>query len=165
MTRLEHDNRERGSLTLEATIGMLGLLVIVSLGFAGARLVHAHHVVTTAAQDAARNASLARDATTAHHDARAAAKAALAGQNLHCRRLTVHIDTGGFTVPVGQPAAVTATVTCQVDLADLTPIPGLPGTVTRSTEFTSPLDQYRERTLGLPTPGATQSTDTGSDST
>lgn len=136
---------ERGSVTLEAAIGALGLLLIISLGWAVSRIVAADHAVTGAAADAARRASLARDPATARADARTAATNALTRQDVRCRQVTVRVDTGGFAVPVGQPATVTVRVTCRVELADLTPVPGLPGVVDRTSEFTSPLDQYRER--------------------
>lgn len=135
----------RGSVTLEAAIGMLGLILIASLGFAVARVAAADHAVTGAAADAARRASLARSPDHARTDARTAARNALAQRNLDCRRTTVEVDTRGFATPVGQPATVTVAISCTVELADLTPVPGLPGSLTRSGVFTSPLDRYRER--------------------
>jgi hypothetical protein len=50
----------------------------------------------------------------------------------------------GFQAQVGQPAAVSATVTCVVSLAQII-VPGLPGSKTIQETFTSPLDPYRER--------------------
>lgn len=141
---------ESGSVTLEAAIGAFGLLLIISLGWAVSRVVAADHAITGAAADAARRASLARDPATARVDARTTATSALTRQGQHCRHMTVRVDTTGFAVPVGQPATVTATVTCRVELADLTPIPGLPGTLTRSARFVSPLDTYRERASAAP---------------
>jgi len=55
------------------------------------------------------------------------------------------VDTAGFAVPVGTPATVSATVVCQVWLADLTPIPAMPGQVTIEATMQSPLDTYRGR--------------------
>lgn len=136
---------ERGSVTIEAAISVLGLVAIASLGIAATRIAHADNVITGAAHDAARTASLARDPHNARNNARAAAQAALGRQQLTCQRLNVDVDTAGFAVAVGQPATVTVTVTCQVQLADVTPVPGLPGAIARTARFTSPLDQYRER--------------------
>lgn len=136
---------ERGSVTVEAAIGVLGLVAIASLGIAATRIAHADNAITGAAHDAARTASLARDPHTARNSARSAARAALDRQQLSCRRLSVDVDTDGFAVPVGHPATVTTTVTYQVQLADITPVPGLPGALARTARFTSPLDQYRER--------------------
>lgn len=132
-----------GSVTVEAATGMLGLIAVLSLSVAVARGAATDHLVTTAAYAAARAASLARTASDARHDAHAAATTALADGEARCRQVTVHVDTTGFTVPVGRPATVTATVTCR--LADLAPVPGLPATLARTATFTSPLDQYRGR--------------------
>lgn len=127
---------------------MLGVILIASLGFAVSRIVAADHAVTGAAADAARRASLARNPGQARSQARAAVEETIARSHLYCRRTTVRVDTDGFATPVGRPSTVTVTVSCSVELADLTPIPGLPGTLTRTSTFTSPLDQYRERTPG-----------------
>jgi Flp pilus assembly protein TadG len=45
---------------------------------------------------------------------------------------------------LGQPSTVTATVSCQVMLAELA-FPGIPGDRTVTATFTSPVDQNRER--------------------
>jgi hypothetical protein len=58
--------------------------------------------------------------------------------------LTVIVDISGFAVPVGQPAAVTATVTCRADFSDIA-LPGMPGGATLSASFVSPLDQFCQR--------------------
>jgi hypothetical protein len=55
----------------------------------------------------------------------------------------VTLDTTGFAAPVGTPASVGATVTCQVDIAGL--LPGLPGSMSITATVRSPLDTYRER--------------------
>ena len=55
------------------------------------------------------------------------------------------MDTTGFSVPVGEPAQVSATVTCAVRLSDLTAVPGMPGSRALTATFTSPLDPYRAR--------------------
>jgi hypothetical protein len=77
--------------------------------------------------------------------------AALAQDGLHCSpAATVTVDTNGggglpgFQAQVGQPAAVSATVTCDVSLAQIV-VPGLPGSRTITETFVSPLDPYRER--------------------
>jgi hypothetical protein len=99
--------------------------------------------VDAAAYDAARSASLARTAGQAHAAAQAAAAASLTQQGLTCVAQQVHVDTGGFTVPVGQVAAVTATVSCTVSAEDLSY--GIGGTRTLTGTATSALDTYRER--------------------
>jgi Flp pilus assembly protein TadG len=135
---------DRGSATLEAAIIVPGLLILIGLVIAGGRIAVAGQAVEEAARDAARQASIARSATNAHTSAVAAAGATLDRQGLQCARLDVAIDTSGFRVPAGQPAAVSATVTCVVRLSDVA-VPGMPGSRSMNAVFTSALDQFRER--------------------
>jgi len=135
---------ERGSATLELVVWAPGLLLLLGLLAAAGRITAAQGVVEQAAVDAARTASVARTPSQARSDAHTTAGATLAGSALHCATLTVAVDTRGFAVPVGQPATVTATVTCPVRLADLA-LPGLPGSRTVTAQARSPLDTYRER--------------------
>ncbi|GAA2778884.1 TadE/TadG family type IV pilus assembly protein [Crossiella cryophila] len=120
------------------------LLLFTTALIAAGRIMLAHTVVTDAATAAARTASLARTATQAQDTATATAFRVLTEQNLHCRSLTVTVDTSGFTVPPGQPATVAATVTCVAELSDLA-LP-LPGSRILQDTFTSPLDPFRGRT-------------------
>ena len=66
------------------------------------------------------------------------AAATLNDRGVGCRRLTVTIDTTGFRAD----GIVAATVTCVVDLSDITGL-GLPGAKTISSTFTAPVDHYR----------------------
>jgi Flp pilus assembly protein TadG len=136
--------QERGSISLEVAILGPVLLLLLGLAVAAGRITVSGGAVEAAARDAAREASIARDASTAGAAARAAALDSLARQGLRCAGLAVTIDTSGFRTPVGQPAQVSAVVTCAVTLSDLA-VPGLPGTKTLRGQFTSPLDRYRER--------------------
>lgn len=135
---------DRGSASIEAVILAPAFLLFVALIIAAGRVSIAHQRVDAAAAEAARAASIARTASQARADATSRADYTLTNQNLQCALLTVTVDTSGFTVPVGTPATVTATVTCVVDLADLT-VPGLPGTLQVVATATSPLDTYRGR--------------------
>ncbi|GAA3714275.1 hypothetical protein GCM10022224_094890 [Nonomuraea antimicrobica] len=54
------------------------------------------------------------------------------------------VDTAGLSAPLGRPATIIAHVSCEVQLADLA-IPGIPGTKTITSSFTSPIDPYRAR--------------------
>ena len=92
---------------------------------------------------AARQASLARSPAAAIAAAQLSADAAISQDGLDCNPV-VNVDTVGFSAPLGQPAEVSATVTCIVPLADLV-VPGLPGSKTLSYTFSSPLDPYRGR--------------------
>lgn len=139
---------DRGSVTLELAILGPALLVLLSLVIAAGRIAVSGGAIEAAARDAARQASIARDPATARDLARAAATDTLTRQGLDCAPLTVRLDTAGFTAPVGAGAQVSAQVTCVVTLADLA-VPGLPGTKTLRAEFASPLDSYRERSLGF----------------
>lgn len=135
---------ERGSAAIEAVLGAVAFTLFLSLAILGGRVALAHQGVQASAADAARAASIARNPTSAATDARAAAAATLANQQLHCATHQVSVDTSGFAVPVGSPASVSATVTCQLVVADLS-LPGIPGTIAVQATMTSPLDTYRGR--------------------
>ncbi|QAY68766.1 TadE/TadG family type IV pilus assembly protein [Xylanimonas protaetiae] len=144
LRRAERES-ERGSATIEAAIlvpafGLLVLLVVL-----GGRIALAHQVVQSAAADAARAASLERTTTTAHNAATDAATLTLAGQQLDCAHVDVTVEATGFDAPPGAASTVTVTVSCAVDLADLTAIPGLPGTRTVEATMTSPIDRWRSQ--------------------
>ena len=135
---------ERGSVTLEAVILIPAFLLFVALVIAAGRVAVARQGVQTAAAEAARQASIARTAGEATAKAQAGAQQTLADQQLRCLSSSVVTDTSGFAAPVGTPASVSATVTCQVDLAGVA-IPGLPGSLTITASFQSPLDTFRGR--------------------
>jgi Flp pilus assembly protein TadG len=136
--------RERGSVSVELALLAPALLLLLSFAVVAGRTQIAEGSVQEAARAAAREASLARDATTAAALAGAQAERALATQDLRCQRTTVDVDTAGFQAPPGQPGDVTVTITCVVGMADLL-APALPGSVTVEASFTSPVDAYRER--------------------
>lgn len=135
---------ERGSLTLELTVLAPALLLLVGLLIVGGRVAIAGGSVEAAARDAARTASIARSPGEARTQGTATVISTLTSQGLRCSATTVHVSTAGYSVPVGQPAQVTATVTCRVALADIA-LPGIPGARTVTASATSPLDTYRER--------------------
>jgi len=128
---------QRGSsateLVLVAPVIVLLLMFVVFLG----RTTATQAQLQDAAHSAARAASLARtpsDATTA---ARQIADAALGSRTITCNPLTVIVDTSAFR-PGG---AVSVTVTCSVNLADLGAL-HIPGAETMSTSFTEPIDRF-----------------------
>ncbi|MDH6710908.1 Flp pilus assembly protein TadG [Kitasatospora sp. MAA19] len=135
---------DRGSVSLELAIlapvifGML--LVIVAAG----RVHLAHNVVDAAARNAARAASLERDAASARAAGTRVAQQTFQDQGLTCSGLSVTVPTSGFQAPLGTPSSVTVTVRCTVALADVA-LPGLPGSTTASGSFTSAIDAYRGR--------------------
>lgn len=135
---------DRGSAAIEAVIGVPAFLLFVGLIIFAGRVAVAHQAVESAASAAARSASIARTQQAAATDAQSAAAGSLTDQDVHCVTQRVEVDAAGFGAPVGTPAAVTATVSCVVDLADLA-VPGVPGTRTVTATMSSPIDTYRER--------------------
>ena len=129
---------ERGGATVELVLLtpllILVLLFVVALG----RLASARLEVDSAAAQAARAASMARDPATAAALARQFAAAGLAGHRLTCAPLAVSTDTAAFT-PGGW---VAVQVTCTASLAGLSLL-ALPGSETITSRFVEPLDVYR----------------------
>ena len=143
MNRHLHD--ERGSIPVETVIIVPAIaLMMLLLIFAG-RVAMARTSVEAAAADAARSASLARTASDARSAAERTAASSLANQQVPCRHTHVAVDTGGFTIPVGTPAHVTATVTCDVDLSGLAGLPGGLPSYRAEASMSSPLDTFRGR--------------------
>ncbi len=147
--RADRPDLQAGNAALELVILAPVLLFLLGLIIAFGRVSTAENAVSDAAQDAARQASLQLDPADAIAAGQASAQAALAADGLHCDpQVRVHAYGGnglpGFQAQVGQPAAVSATVTCVVSLAQIV-VPGLPGSRTITETFTSPLDPYRER--------------------
>jgi Flp pilus assembly protein TadG len=133
-----------GNAALELVILAPVLLGLLGLVIAAGRTSIAQGSVDAAARDAARQASIALTPAAAQAAGEASARAALRRDGLDCAPAVV-INTRQFSsVPAGQPATVSATVTCAVPLANLT-LPGLPGTARLRATFTSPLDIYRSR--------------------
>ncbi len=139
--------RDRGNAALELVILTPIVMFLIGLVIAAGRTSVAQGSVNAAAREAARQASIAPNAASARQVASSTARAALRGDGLQCQPV-VAVDLSGFAVPVGLPARVSATVTCTEPLADLL-VPGVPGSRTLRATFTSPLDPYRSRTLGL----------------
>ena len=136
---------QRGSVSIEMAVVAPAILALFAGAVIGGRVNIARQSLEAAAYDAARTASLARTASEANAQALAAANSTLDAQGLSCTSLSVTVSTAGFGVPVGQPATVTATITCTATFSDVA-LPGMPGTVPLSASFTSPLDTYRSRT-------------------
>ena len=135
---------ERGSAVIEAAIGIPAFMLFVALIIFAGRVAIAHQGVQSAAADAARSASIARTQDVAQNAGNTAATTSLANQHVNCVTTTVSVDTSGFASPVGTPARINATVTCHVNLSDLS-LPGVPGSKAITATMFSPLDTYRER--------------------
>lgn len=135
---------DRGSTTLEAVIIMPTFMLFVALIIAAGRVQMARQSVDAAAVEAARAASISRTSGEAQSRASAGGNQALTNQGLRCTSTSVSIDTSGYSVPVGTPASVSATIVCILDVSDVA-IPGLPGSLTITRSASSPLDTYRGR--------------------
>lgn len=136
---------EGGNAVVEAAILAPVFIMFLAALLVADRIQHAEAVISQAAADAARQASIARNALQARTEAVASAQATLHQAHLHCTpQLT--LDLSGFTRPIGQSASVTARVTCVVALSDIT-AGAMPGSRTISKSFRSPLDVFRTRSL------------------
>ena len=135
---------QRGSAAIEAAIGVPAFALFVSLIIAGGRTATTHQSLESAAAEAARTASIARDAQAAVGDARQAAATSISNQQIDCHDIHVTVDTTDFNKPPGQPGQVTVQLSCRLDLADLV-VPGVPGTRVLSATMSRPIDTWRER--------------------
>ena len=131
-----------GAASVEAAIGAVTLVGLLTFGMAVGRLTAAEAAVTEAAHAAARIGSAVRDPTAARTAATAEASQVLGRQGISCADLTVTVAVPA--APPGEAATATAQVRCSVRWADLA-LPGLPGSHPVSAVFTSSIDRYRER--------------------
>jgi Flp pilus assembly protein TadG len=135
---------ERGSAAIEAAIGVPAFALFVGLVIFGGRTATTHQALQSAAADAARSASLARNADVARVDARRAATSSITNQKIGCSAIDVAVDTSDFDKQPGVPGSVNVTVSCQLDLSDLA-VPGVPGSRVMRATMSSPIDTWRER--------------------
>lgn len=135
---------ERGSAAIEAAIGVPAFALFVGLVIFGGRTATTHQALQSAAADAARSASLARNADAAQADARQAATSSITNQKIGCSDIDVAVDTSDFDKQPGLPGSVNVTVTCRLDLSDLA-VPGVPGSRVLRATMSSPIDTWRER--------------------
>jgi Flp pilus assembly protein TadG len=138
---------EQGNAALELLILAPVIVTLIGLVIAAGRTSVAQSSVDAAARDAARQASISLTPSAAKQAAMATAYAALRADGLSCRPVLILDLAGGFGAPLGQPAQVSASVTCTVRLSDLL-VPGVPGASTLTARFTSPIDPYRARAGG-----------------
>lgn len=136
--------RDRGAMSVEATLVVPVLVLFMLLVIAGGRVAIAGNAVASAAASAAREASLSSTTTEAQYNASIAAQTAMANSGHACADLDVSINDAGLDAPLGQVGVVSATVTCTVAMSDLA-LPGMPGTRTLEATANSPVDAFRER--------------------
>ena len=75
---------------------------------------------------------------------RSSAASSLHDQDVNCTSTNITVNAAAFNASIGDTAQVNVTVTCTVNLSDLS-IPGVPGTRTITATASSPVDAYRER--------------------
>lgn len=135
---------DRGFGPVETAITVPVLFLVLMLLVAAARVASANLDVDSAADAAARAASIERSGATAGGAARTAADSTMNTRGRDCSALEVSPDTSGFNTAPGERASVSVTVTCTVPLSDLS-LPGAPGSKTITATSTSPIDRFRGR--------------------
>ncbi|WP_067429065.1 TadE family protein [Nocardioides jensenii] len=138
------DRDEHGSAAIEAAIGIPAFGLFVAMIILGGRVAVAKQSVEAAAYEAARAASIERTQGEAINSGKTAATSSLYDQDVNCTTTNVTVNAAAFDAPLGTTGHVTATVTCNVDLSDLT-LPGVPGHRVITATASSPVDAYRER--------------------
>ncbi|MEU5911069.1 TadE/TadG family type IV pilus assembly protein [Micromonospora sp. NPDC047527] len=149
---------ERGSVSIEVAVLAPAFIALMVLAGVAGRSAVAAEAIDTAAHDAARAASISRNASTARAEARDAVRQQLDWRGLACTGTPTLTFTGSvagratsfddaFRSPVGQDATVTVRVACRVSFRDLrlAALPGMPTDNRIEASFTSPLDRYRSR--------------------
>lgn len=140
---------QRGSMSVELVIVTPGLILLLLLVGAAGRVVEAQGHLDGAARDAARAASLAQSAPQAGQAAVQAAQADL-GATSWCAAGSVQAQVAGFPAAgqSAQPgAAVTVTVTCEVNMSPFSLLGFHPATVF-SSQAVAPLDVFTCRAPG-----------------
>jgi Flp pilus assembly protein TadG len=158
VTRWWRRRAERGSVSIEVAILAPAFLGMLALAGVVGRTAVAAQAVESAAHDAARAASISRDAGTARTAARDAVLKRLDWSGISCDgdpTLAFGGSVAGqptafdraYTSSVGSEAAVSVRVTCRVSYRALqmSTLPGMPSERRISAVFVSPLDRYRSR--------------------
>ena len=141
---LAHE-RDRGAFAALELVLLVPFIIVVMLLIVGfGRVERGRQLVDQAAQAASRAASLTTSPGDAQTAARQAAARTLGDGGVSCSTMTVDIDTSAFYAG-GQ---VTARLSCKADLSGLA-LAGLPGSTTLKSDSTSPLEQYRQISLGF----------------
>lgn len=135
---------EQGSVAIEAAIGVPAFGLFVAMIILGGRVAMATQAVDSAAYEAARAASIERTQPEAITSGKSAATSSLSAQDVNCTSTSITVNAAAFNAPLGTTGQVSATVTCRVDLSDLS-LPGVPGTRVITATASSPVDAYRER--------------------
>ncbi len=140
MTRLaQWRSDERGSVATEFAIVMAAVLLgFVALAVYGGRVVQAENDVRSAAQEAARAASLEGTPAAADAAARSVAVANLSRSGVSCPTPVVAVDLARF----GPGGEVTVTITCTASFADVGSL-GVAESRAFTATATEVVDRYR----------------------
>lgn len=139
--------RDRGSMAVEFVVAVPAIVLLLLLVSAGGQWLNLTGDVGSAARDAARAASLARDFSDAQARAQNAAQADLGGVCGGGPAVKVQVFSGGGVVgPAGFPAAqdIEVTVTCLGSLAAFHVV-GFPVRQTFGDTAAAPLDPFEDR--------------------
>lgn len=134
---------QRGSQSVSMVyIAPVLVLLMGVLYFAGT-VAQGEGIVQSAANAAARDASLARNTQTASLAGRAAANRVLDQHGIACKNRRVNINAAALNSSVGTSGTVQTTITCDLLLADF----GIPALAQKTVTATgmSPVDRYRQR--------------------
>ncbi|MBL0887325.1 TadE/TadG family type IV pilus assembly protein [Myceligenerans indicum] len=135
---------ERGNVAINTAVVFPMVLLIAMLLLMAGRMVLAQGAVQSAANEAARSASISRTAAAAEISASQTARSTLNNSGISCSSTKVTPVLDAFTLPLGTVGEVRVEVSCVVPLADLG-LPGAPGTRKMHATATSVLDAYRGR--------------------
>ncbi|MFI7552139.1 TadE/TadG family type IV pilus assembly protein [Micromonospora sediminimaris] len=147
----------RGSVSIEVAVLAPAFVAMMVLGGVAGRTAVASAALEAAAHDAARAASISRDAATARREAREAARRQLDWRGVSCSgapQVTFRGAVNGrstsfnrvFSSDLGQNATVTVEIACTVSYSDIKlPALTMPDGQRIVASFTSPLDRYRSR--------------------
>jgi Flp pilus assembly protein TadG len=147
MKRLGTNRKDGGSSSVELAILTPSVISMFAMMLMGGEINIGKQAVEAAAFDAARTASLSRNADDARDNARAAATSRLLQQGIRCKERQediTRVNTSGFGTPPGQSAQVTVTVVCTINFSDMV-VSGMPGSYPYTATFVSPIDTYRAR--------------------
>ncbi|NHB83649.1 pilus assembly protein TadE [Tessaracoccus sp. HDW20] len=134
---------QRGlAVSVEAAVVLPVLVLFIGLLLTLARIALAEQSVGAVAAAGARAASLERSQAHAGNAAREAVAASLAQHGLTCADHEVEIDAAAISLAPGQRGSVRVSVTCVVDLSDVT-LPFMPGSLTVDADRRSPVDPLR----------------------
>jgi Flp pilus assembly protein TadG len=136
-----NDMDDRGLVTTELVLVTPLLVAFLFLLLASGRLVDAKSDVVSAANDAARVASLQTSLGEAQQEAQAAAEATLAGEGLNCQG-GVNVDLQVIGSGFSRGNVVEANISCDVDTSDLGLI-GFGNVVTVTDHSREPIDTFR----------------------